>query len=210
MAPKQDRNRWAPPADRKRFTARSRCQASWGEFSAQLFRHLDRRRPTPGINRRWATGSPASLPVTITCGTYIHWELGVTAPPTTAWTGSNPHGQRQESAVSAQRIKVHCSAGWSSVPAPKRSWLVRRDDPAVLSRARACQVPTVADERGGAGAAPGRGRIDVFSRDCGYLFGVVRVGVPSTADLRLIVLLLCAVRTVTVSRVGKAADGCGC
>jgi hypothetical protein len=46
--------------------------------------------------------------------------------------------------------------------------------------------PAVADERGGAGAAPGRGRIDVFSRDCGYLFGVSRAAVSSTADLRLI------------------------
>src|SRR5436309_11330072 len=90
---------------------------------------------------------------------------------------------------------------------PRRSWLVRGDDPAALSKARSwsglavehvvnggCSAsgpslhgdsPAVADERGGAGAAPGRGRIDVFSRDCGYLFGVSRAGVSSTAVLRV-------------------------
>jgi hypothetical protein len=38
------------------------------------------------------------------------------------------------------------------------------------------------------------GEYDVFSRDCGYLFGVARAEVSSTADLRLIGCL--AVRRV--------------
>jgi hypothetical protein len=50
-----DRNRCAWPGGVKRFIARSRARAGWWEFSARLFRYLDRRCSTPGISRRWAT-----------------------------------------------------------------------------------------------------------------------------------------------------------
>jgi hypothetical protein len=46
----------------------------------------------------------------------------------------------------------------------------------------------------GAGAAAGGGRVEVFSRDCGYLFGMAGAGVSSTADPRLIgCLAVCCV-----------------
>jgi hypothetical protein len=50
-----DRNRCACPGEVNFFIARSRCRVGWWEFSARLFRYLDRRCSTLGISRRWAT-----------------------------------------------------------------------------------------------------------------------------------------------------------
>jgi hypothetical protein len=47
-----DKNRCACPGEVNFFIARSRCRVGWWEFSARLFRYLDRRCSTLGISRR--------------------------------------------------------------------------------------------------------------------------------------------------------------
>jgi hypothetical protein len=49
------RNRCACPGEVNFRIARSRARVGWWEFSARLFRYVDRRCSTPGISRRWAT-----------------------------------------------------------------------------------------------------------------------------------------------------------
>ena len=49
-----DRNRCAPPTERKPFIARSRYLVGWWLFSARLFRPMCERCSTEGMTSRWA------------------------------------------------------------------------------------------------------------------------------------------------------------